>query len=1387
MNFFKDYRCEDGGDVVQSIHAVYKSFSEHVMDAARRGSLTVSFVFLPKPAQNFKNVRFFPLRDSPSHPSHRLLREQMTELDIFTELNVAVRSMAVHHNSKRWNKSLGDALVAELVDAATCSATDLYAFARREVLETLAVVVNPRKNAGCPESARSLAKLLASDNYEPGRNGHGTANEIVPQGTPSSLVAFWRAAESDGDAPAMRAAVESLVHATAAAGDVSLKLDDVAKCLQTAKSSFGALSRSARNNEIDFQSDSGRSNFEDSLDGVVYDYASGCGDAAPCKRVAAIEINVTSGLHTSGVSESHVIFWRRGISFRYAFEDFPLDPVFIDLSYASCLRVISTPEPGVVALGVREEPRGFDASDTFDAEDDRLITFSFDSARFLQAKSFLAKAAAEYPSAFGGGCSSFLARAASPLKSSTGVMCELAGPPKNLAPVRIGCDRAFETDPNLTCQTDLTSPRTMEALPANLPAPSPEPVFLTAKASVEKSPRHLDAIPESQSQSPSQSPKASIGISYGGSPSPSPISPSPTPSPTPSPPPLVVTTRTRQKAVRTEPAPAARRSTRFTKSEHKTPALAPAAAKAPPKAAPEAASRITRTTRTNKQVVEQPSCAAVAAPAPSRAPATSDAKPVTMKRKLGRPAKKVPVDVVPTTDTRAPLSARDEPNPPAKKARGRPRKPEVPEPEAPPAESAPAPLPVKKKTARGKAKPTEAKTAVDTTNAFEDFRLGNTEARDEVKLPWEQDTSPAQEATPWFSPKAGAGARRNVFARDGAAPKRAARRDRSKSPYPASVAATRVPFSPAASTSPAGSAFDKEAFPVDQVVAPLRRASPFKSKGSRLPDTAATSHGAGAAQGLEATFGNKKGAAPKKKGMLKAKGFETPQSQVSKDSQSLHRATPPTNLTVVAALEESDDEDDAAVPVAKAKAPVAKKPKTLLGALTLAPKTFERKGRVAPAPAVETESSESESESAPVSETVSESMEEDAVPAETEEGVSADAREAPVFGFDSDETEDDENFFKNGIDAAAALKKMTGQNAVAEAAMDDDHHASFGLKSHGRVEDSAKRPATLSCASSMRDEPSPFLPSPRPTASPSAQLAQTDPLDEMEQRARRAASAEADAWTSMEVPTLFKLSEKASTAEEKRKWEIILEIVLARKTGGTPPASPAAGPTPSNTHVSKGMKRPSPVVETLGDLLGGVLGGKRKKRKVGRDVGDDEPTDDVDDDAENEPESDDEIAALEKRLRSMRTTRKERAELEIAALTKTFKEETSREMDGLEVEARRVSEQVAQMFDQAETDAKERVGDVVGTLAAAHEVFKDATRDAREGLHSAEAVNNQALEEALVSAEAAREQLKKRAEQIKTRAMKKAEELTRVAAKKRKEAASGNSLKSLLLRLAENL
>ena len=51
LNVFKDYSPADGGDVIKLIHVVYKSFSEHVMDAARRGSLTVRpEVFLnPRP------------------------------------------------------------------------------------------------------------------------------------------------------------------------------------------------------------------------------------------------------------------------------------------------------------------------------------------------------------------------------------------------------------------------------------------------------------------------------------------------------------------------------------------------------------------------------------------------------------------------------------------------------------------------------------------------------------------------------------------------------------------------------------------------------------------------------------------------------------------------------------------------------------------------------------------------------------------------------------------------------------------------------------------------------------------------------------------------------------------------------------------------------------------------------------------------------------------------------------------------------------------------------------------------------------------------------------------------------------------------------------------
>ena len=55
------------------------------------------------------------------------------------------------------------------------------------------------------------------------------------------------------------------------------------------------------------------------------------------------------------------------------------------------------------------------------------------------------------------------------------------------------------------------------------------------------------------------------------------------------------------------------------------------------------------------------------------------------------------------------------------------------------------------------------------------------------------------------------------------------------------------------------------------------------------------------------------------------------------------------------------------------------------------------------------------------------------------------------------------------------------------------------------------------------------------------------------------------------------------------------------------------------------------------------------------------------------------------------------------------------------------------------------------------------------------------------AAAAAKATLAKRAEQLASRAATRAEATSRAVAKKRKDAATGNSLKSLLLRLAERM
>ena len=72
-------------------------------------------------------------------------------------------------------------------------------------------------------------------------------------------------------------------------------------------------------------------------------------------------------------------------------------------------------------------------------------------------------------------------------------------------------------------------------------------------------------------------------------------------------------------------------------------------------------------------------------------------------------------------------------------------------------------------------------------------------------------------------------------------------------------------------------------------------------------------------------------------------------------------------------------------------------------------------------------------------------------------------------------------------------------------------------------------------------------------------------------------------------------------------------------------------------------------------------------------------------------------------------------------------------------------------------------------------------------LKDAEAASAREREEAAAVVAAEMAALGKRAEKIAARAAARAQETSRVVAKKRKDAATGNSLKSLLLRLAERM
>lgn len=668
-------------------------------------------------------------------------------------------------------------------------------------------------------------------------------------------------------------------------------------------------------------------------------------------------------------------------------------------------------------------------------------------------------------------------------------------------------------------------------------------------------------------------------------------------------------------------------------------------------------------------------------------------------------------------------------------------------------------------------------------DTFEAFRLGkgnekaeNDAFGDGAVSPRVADAARAAEAGFWFSPRADAQAgRRAVFARDGAAPKQAARRGRSKSPLlegdPAGrAAAPAVPNSPRASVSPPA--------------ASARVPEPARDRPGAVPVAAATAISPPAPRAPAAGDAPPRASPPtprtaRKKSMLRGRGFETQSRRASPGE------APPADVAAPDAAGDDGAGDDEKVPAAEPRVlqsetpkgrttrdAIAKKPKTLPeNASKRAPRAKAAKRKRAPKkkpPVVEP---------APARTRVAA----DASASEAHASLSAeDVLEAPR-GFESatcvDAPVDDfEDAFEKAFDATAE----------------------FVVREFEPAEKRAEKRATSPSSPPdfvARISPPAIAPEPAPAH---------ERADEVEQRARRAAASEADAWTAAEVPTLFKLGEKASSREERRKWEIILDVVLARKTGASPDFAPAptptASPEPICAAVSPGAKRrASPAPDSPKGLSGDEKNQPRpaKRRLVdaraeraaraSESSGEDDPFPEKAPDEFGDEDSDDEMAALERRLRSMRTTRKERAEMDIAALLKQVREEMQAQVDAFEADAARARDAAAALAAGADEKAKARVSRIVDALAAAHQAFKDAAREAHEALKDAEAASAREREEAAAVVAAEMAALGKRAEKIAARAAARAEETSRTVAKKRKDAATGNSLKSLLLRLAERM
>ena len=261
----------------------------------------------------------------------------------------------------------------------------------------------------------------------------------------------------------------------------------------------------------------------DLLSGWVSAFNASRGGSASAKTI--ISRRFVIGGVVADASQPFVEFGRHGISFQHKFPD-DEEHVFVTLSYDKCVRRL-TRRGDVLGVGLRARPHGFGAGDAWSGEDDHWASFEFGPNEWAQVEARLHSDARPWAH-LKADLASFAPRRPDS-KCSRGVsvsVSQISDHPR-LPPVRTSIRME---DPTLTFKTDLTSPRdTVEELPYNLPAktraspPGGRPSGTPGRAGEKEPPsqslkKHLDVdYPLSEDsgseseKSPEPSPKRSEG------------------------------------------------------------------------------------------------------------------------------------------------------------------------------------------------------------------------------------------------------------------------------------------------------------------------------------------------------------------------------------------------------------------------------------------------------------------------------------------------------------------------------------------------------------------------------------------------------------------------------------------------------------------------------------------------------------------------------------------------------------------------------------------------------------------------------------------------------------------------------------------------------------